>query len=330
MCELILSGERPPPSKISTMRPYHVFLLVTLSIIWGSAFMMIDVALDDVPPLTLVAGRVVGAFLFLLSVLLITGKSLPRDLRSWRALAFLGVVNNAWPFLAITWGQERVDSNLAAILVASMPLSVTVIAHFWIDERLTLERAIGVLVGFGGVFLLIGGDLGDITGSGTLGQLAVIGGAVGYAIGTVFARHYLQDAEPLETAAGQTLVASLVMIPLALLIDQPFDIRPDAASGLSWVGLALGASGIAYLIYFRLVSDVSATQASMVTYLIPVTAVILGVLVLDETVELSSLGGLALIIAGIWFVNGGTGWLRQRGSTSAISVPEPALADEAD
>lgn len=312
------------------MRPYHIVLLVTLSVIWGSAFMMIDVALDDVEPLTLVAGRVSGAFLFLLAVIVVTGRSLPRDIASWRSLAFLGVVNNCWPFLAISWGQQRIDSNLAAILVASMPLSTTLIAHFWIEERLTLERAIGVLVGFGGVFLLIGGDLGDITGSGTLGQLAVIAGAGGYATGTVFARRYLQVAEPVQAAAGQTLIASIVMIPLALLIDRPFDVTLDAASGLSWVGLALGASGVAYLIYFRLVSDISATQASMVTYLIPVTAVILGIFVLDESVGVSSLGGFGLILAGIWFVNGSIGALRERAGASAVAVPEPALADEGD
>ncbi len=305
-------------------------MLITLSIIWGSAFMLVEVVLEDVPPLTLVAGRLTGAFLFLGAAFAISGRPFPRDAASWRAFVFLGVVNNVFPFILLTWGQDRIDSSQAAILVASMPLSTVLIAHFWINERLTVDRMLGVLVGFGGVFLLVGGDLRDLTGSGTLGQLAVIAGAVGYSTGTVFARRYLQDADIVTTAMGQTLAGTAIMIPLALAVDTPFDLSLSGKTVVAWVAMGVFPSGVAYLIFFRLVRQVSATQASMVTYLIPVTAILLGVLVLDESVASSSFAGLALIIAGIWVVNGGGGWFWARFRRRHAAMPTPAGIDDVD
>ena len=287
-------------------------MLVVLSVIWGSAFMLVKVALEDVPPLTLVAGRVTTAFLFLGAILVISGRTLPRSRDAWFAFTFLAIVNNVFPFTLLTWGQQHIDSALAAILVATMPLSTVVLAHVWINERLTLDRALGVLVGFGGVFLLIGGDLQDITGSSTLGQLAIVGGVVGYSTGTVFARRYLVNADPDVTAAGQTLVAFVLMIPIALAVDTPFDLSVSVKTGLAWAALGVLATAVAYLIFFRLLRQISATQASMVSYLIPITAVLLGVLVLDESFEASRILGLAVIIFGVWVVNGGGGWLMAR------------------
>lgn len=305
-------------------------MLVVLSILWGSAFTLVEVVLEEAPPLTLVAGRLTGAFLFLGSAFLISGKTFPRDLATWRAFAFLGVVNNVFPFIMLTWGQDRIDSSLAAILVASMPLSTVILAHFWISEKLTSDRALGVLVGFGGVFVLVGGDLRDLTGSGTLGQFAVIAGAVGYSTGTVFARRYLQNADITITAMGQTLVGAAIMIPVALAIDTPFDLSVSAKTAFAWAALGIFPSGVAYLIFFRLIRQVSATQASMVTYLIPITAILLGVFVLDETVSSSSLGGLALIVVGIWVVNGGWSWFSPRFRPRTAAIPEPAIAEDSD
>ncbi|MCH8026180.1 MAG: EamA family transporter [Chloroflexi bacterium] len=306
------------------VRLVHFSMLVVLSVIWGSAFMLVKVALEDVPPLTLVAGRVTTAFLFLGAILVISGRTLPRSRDAWFAFTFLAIVNNAFPFTLLTWGQQHIESALAAILVATMPLSTVVLAHVWINERLTLDRALGVLVGFGGVFLLIGGDLQDITGSSTLGQLAIIGGVVGYSTGTVFARRYMVNADPDVTAAGQTLVGSVIMIPIALTVETPFDLSVSVKAGLAWVALGVVASAIAYQIFFRLVRDISATQASMVSYLIPITAVLLGVLVLDESLEASRIAGLAVIIFGVWVVNGGGGWLialLSRGDTALAAEP---------
>ena len=156
--------------------------------------MLVKVVLDEVPPLTLVAGRLAGAFAFLAVALLLTGRSLPiarwpsgqgAGPKPWQTFLLLGMINNVFPFSMLTWGQQHIESSLAAILVASMPLSTAMLAHYWADERLTIDRTLGVLVGFGGVFVLIGGDRGDLTASSTLGQLAIVGGVLGYSFGTV-------------------------------------------------------------------------------------------------------------------------------------------------
>ncbi len=223
-------------------------MLIVLSVIWGSAFMLVKVVLEEVPPLTLVAGRLSGAALFLAIALVVTGRSLPRSPGPWLIFALLGVVNMVFPFTLLTWGQQHIESSLAAILVASMPLSTGILAHFWIKERLTTDRALGVLVGFAGVFVLIGGDLRDLTESSTLGQLAIIGGVLGYAFGTVFARRYLQDADPVETAAGQTLVGTALMLPIALAVDRPFDLSISVKVGFAWATLGVLASAVALII----------------------------------------------------------------------------------
>ena len=304
------------------MRLPHYVALVVLSTLWGSAFMLVKVALDELTPLTLVEGRLSGAALFLATVLVVTGRSLPRSPRPWLIFAVMGVVNMVFPFTLLAWGQQHIESSQAAILVASMPLSTGILAHFWINERLTTDRALGVLVGFAGVFVLIGGDLGDLTESSTLAQLAVLVGVFGYAVGTVFARRYLQDGDPVVFATGQTIVAAAIMAPVALAVDQPFDLAISAKVGLSWATLGLVNSGVAYLLFFWLLQRVTATQASMVTYLVPVTALFLGALVLDERLGANSFVGLAVIVAGVWIVNGGGSWLAQRvrGERAAAEV----------
>ena len=304
------------------MRLPHLIVLIVLSILWGSSFMLIKVALEELPPMTVVAGRLIGAGLFLTAALLLTGRTLGRSREAWLAFIMLGVVNNVFPFTFLTWGQQHIDSSLAAILTASMPIYVGVLAHFWIGERLTPDRLLGVLIGFGGVIVLIGGDLRDLFASSTLGQLAVVVGVLGYAIGTVFARRYLQERDSVVFATGQTLVAMVVMLPIALVADAPVDLAVSAKVALAWVTLGVLGSGVAYLLFFWLLRRITATQASMVTYLIPITGVVLGALVLDERLAANSFVGLVVIIAGVWIVNGGGGWLAQRfrGEREAVEV----------
>jgi drug/metabolite transporter (DMT)-like permease len=196
-------------------------------------------------------------------------------------------------------------------------------AHFWIHERLTLDRVFGVLIGFAVVFFLIGGDLRDVTESGTLGQLAIVAGVVGYSFGTVFARRYLtDDSDAGVWAAGQTLVGAAVMIPVALAVDGAGDLSISPKVAIAWVTLGVVASGLAYLLFFPLIRRVTATQASMVGYLIPIWAVLIGVLILDESLASTALAGLALIIAGVWVVNGGGRWLIDAisGNTKPVEV----------
>jgi len=287
------------------MRPNHLAALVVLSIIWGSAFMLVKVGLEEIDPLTLVAGRLVFGCLTLTAILLITGRRLPLTRQAWLVFIALGLGNNVWPFILLTWGQDRIDSSLAAILTSSMTLSTAILAHFWINERLTPGQSLGIIVGFVGVFVLIGPDLGDITGSNAVGELSILLGVLGYSFGTVVARRYLQETDGVAAAVGQTFVASIIMVPLALAIDQPFDLDLPAKHAAAWLTLGIVASGLAYILYFWLVRNVTATQASIVGYLIPITAVILGALVLDERLGMNSFVGMALIITGVWIVNGG-------------------------
>ena len=294
------------------MRPKEIAVLVALSIVWGSAFALVKVVLEEVDPLTLVAGRLVGGFAVLLVVLLVTKRRLPRRLDAWLVFVALGLGNNVWPFILLTWGQRHIESSVAAILASTLALSTAFLAHFWIDERLTLDRMVGLLIGFAGVLVLIGADLSDITSSSTLGELAVLGGVLGYSFGTVLARRYLQNADGIETAVGQTLVASIVMVPLALGVDRPFHMDLGAKHIAAWIALGAGATGLAYIGYFWLIRNVSAAQAGMVGYLIPITAVLVGRLVLDEHLRPSTFAGMAIILAGVWIVNGGWRSLRYR------------------
>jgi drug/metabolite transporter (DMT)-like permease len=294
------------------MRPNQLATLVALSIIWGSAFMLVKVVLEEVDPLTLVAGRLVGGFAVLLVVLLLAKRRLPMTRDAWVVFIALGLGNNAWPFILLTWGQRHIESSVAAILASTLSLSTAVLAHFWIQERLTIDRAFGLLIGFAGVFVLIGADLSDITSSSTLGQIAVLAGVVGYSFGTVLARRYLQSADGLQTAVGQTLVASIVMVPLALGVDRPFHLDISVKHVAAWIALGIGSSGLAYIGYFWLIRHVSATEASMVGYLIPITAVLVGWIVLDERLGASTFAGMAIILAGVWIVNGGLRSMAER------------------
>lgn len=287
------------------MRWASAALLLLLSVIWGSAYLFIKVTVEDVPPLTLVAGRLLLASLLLLAVLAAAGRPFPRDARFWAMLTFMGVVNNVIPFTLISWGEVHITSSLAAILTSAMPLFTIVIAHLARLERITPLRTAGVLLGFAGVVVLLGLDVRDITSSSTLGQFAVIGGSVGYALATVFARQRLVGIDPFQLAAGQMVTGALIALPLALAIDRPFAVHPSLKSGLSWAALGLFPSGFAYLIYFWLIQRLSALQVSVVSYLLPITAAILGWAVLDETIGVNTFAGMVLIIAGILVVNAG-------------------------
>jgi drug/metabolite transporter (DMT)-like permease len=305
------------------MKPVHLATLVALSVLWGSAFMLVKVVLEEVEPLTIVAGRLAGAAVFLLLVVAITRHAFPRSREAWAAFAIMAIGNNVWPFIFLTWGQQHIESSLAAILTASMTLSTALLAHFWIGERLTPDRTFGLLIGFVGVFILIGADLRDVTESSTLGQLAVLVGVLGYSFGTVFARRNLQDADPIATAAGQTLIGTAVMAPVALALDAPFDVDLSLKHAVAWLALGVLASGVAYLLFFWLIRQITATQASMVSYLIPISAVLLGWLVLDESPGVNTFVGMALIIGGVWIVNGGWRWLdgrSRRARTPMIGV----------
>lgn len=276
--------------------------LLLLSSIWGAAFMFNDIVVRDVPPLTIVAGRLIIAALVLIPIAARVATVFPPR-SAWPPILFLAAFNNVVPFALITWAQDSITSSLAATLVATMPLFTLIFVNALHTERPDLERAFGLVIGFVGTAILIGPDVRDITSADTLGQFAVIGAAAFYAISTVVAREKAVGA-PLALASAQMIFGVAIAVPLALAVHgiPTFDIPREAAA--SWVALGVLPSGLAYVLFFVLVQRITATQLSVVSYLIPIVATLLGWLVLNEDIGLNLILGLGLIIIGVAAVNG--------------------------
>lgn len=286
-----------------TLRHWAAFLL--LASIWGSSFLWIKLAVQEIDPLTLVGFRLLFGALGLSLVVAMRRPSWPRDMRTWRTLLTLGLTNTAIPFVLISWGEIHIDSGVASILNGAVPLFTLLIAHWFLhDERITWLRSVGLLVGFSGVFVLLSRDLalqGD--GMNVLGQLAVLGATLCYAGSSVFARRNLRSVPPMLQALVIVLTADTAIWLSMLLFDMPFraPTLPVTWVSLAWLGL-LG-SCLAYLLYFSLIQSVGSTRTVLVTYAMPVIGVILGVVVLSEPLDWHLVAGTALVASGIWAVN---------------------------
>jgi drug/metabolite transporter (DMT)-like permease len=280
-------------------------MFIALGAIWGSSFMWIKIALEEIGPFALVAFRLGLGLLGMVIVVALLRPPLPKERRLWVALAVIGVTNMVLPFLLITWGEQFIDSSVAAVLNGAMPLFTLVIAHFFLaDERITLPRAVGLLIGFAGLVLLVGRDLNQVgRGSAIVGQLAVVLATLSYAAGAVYTRKNLGSVSPIFQPFASLVVADL----LAWLAVPPLEtLTVWPTLGLTWLALVwLGILGTcaAYILFFSLIQNVGATRASMVTYVIPVVGVILGVIFLRERLDWYLGGGTLLVIAGIWIVN---------------------------
>lgn len=272
--------------------------------IWGTAFLFIGLAVDTLPPATLVAMRVGIAAVVLVALLPVLGLRLPGPGALWLRFLLLACVGNAIPFFAISWGQLRVTSGVAGLLMAVMPLATLVLAHFFVaGERLDLRKTAGFTLGFGGVVMLTGPDALARLGGGSsdiVYQGAVLLGALCYAINTILARR-MPVMHPIVSAACTMLMASAVMVPVALVADSPWRLAPSATSLLSAVWLGLVPTGLATVLYFRIVSTAGPTFLSLMNYVIPGVALCTGIVVLGEPFELSILAALALILGGLFF-----------------------------
>lgn len=288
------------------MNRKNLALLILLAALWGPSFLFIKVAVEDIPPLTLVLGRVAIGAAFLLLVLRLQKKHLPRERRVWRHIAFVALVHNALPFLLFSWGEQYIDSALASILNGTTPLFTIALAHFLSpDDRLTAAKVTGVLVGFAGLVLLIAPSLAGGAQAGTWGLLAVTLASACYAVAIIYTRKHLRGLPPPVAPASQLLVATLYVLPLSLLIDRPWQLPPPSPAALaSLLALGLLGTGLAFVVYYRLLETAQPTYVSMVTYLIPVFGVILGVIVLDEQLTWHTYAGFALILLGVMTVNG--------------------------
>lgn len=303
-----MTDPRMAPDKIHrTMSAREWSLLVLLSVLWGATFFFTGVALRELPPFTLMALRVGIAALTLLMVLRAMGLRLPRNAAVWRAFAVMGLINGVVPFSLLMWSQTEIPSALAAILNATTPLSTAVVAHaFTDDEKLTANRIAGVLVGLVGVAVTIGPDALKGFSAGLVAQLAAVGATISYAFGSVYGRTFRRlGVAPLPTATGQMIMASVIAVPIALAFDRAWLLpMPGIETWLAVVAIAVPSTAVAFIVYFRLLATAGATNLVLVTFLIPVSAILLGVLVLGERLDLKHIVGMALIGAGLAVIDG--------------------------
>jgi drug/metabolite transporter (DMT)-like permease len=282
-------------------------MLIALSILWGGSFFFIGVAVKELPPFTIVTLRVGLAAIALLIVCRVMGLKLPREGRIWRAFFAMGILNNIIPFCLIVWGQTHIASGVASILNATTPLFTVIVAHFLtIDEKLSPNKLAGVVIGFVGVATMIGPSALGGSGANLWGQLAILGAATSYAFAGIFGRRFkTMGVAPLMTATGQISSSTLMLIPVALLIDQPWTLAmPSHATWGALLGIALLSTALAYLLFFRILSTAGATNLALVTFLIPVSAILLGSLVLGEQLEMKHFAGMAMIAAGLIAIDG--------------------------
>jgi drug/metabolite transporter (DMT)-like permease len=282
-------------------------LLTALSLLWGGSFFFVEVALDALPPFTLVLLRVALAAAALHLFLRVSGLGMPAGWRVWAAFFGMGLLNNAIPFTLLVWGQTQISSSLASILNATTPMFTVLVAHAATrDERITGGRLLGVVIGFAGVAVMLGPDALAGLGDDLLAQIACLGAALSYAFAGVFGRRFKRmGVKPVQTAAGQVTASSLLLLPLALLVDRPWALAlPGLDVWAAVVGLALLSTALAYILYFRILSTSGATNLLLVTLLIPVTAILLGVMILGERLEPEHLAGMALIALGLAAIDG--------------------------
>ncbi|AHK01903.1 MULTISPECIES: DMT family transporter [Rhizobium/Agrobacterium group] len=282
-------------------------MLVALSLLWGGSFFFIGIAVKELPPVTIVTLRVSLAATALLIVCRIMGLHLPRQWAVWRAFFGMGLLNNIIPFCLIVWGQTHIASGLASILNATTPLFTVIVAHFLTaDEKMTGNKLAGVLIGFAGVATMIGPAAFGGAISGLWGQIAILGAAISYSFAGIFGRRFkAMGVPPLMTATGQISSSTLMLIPAALLIDKPWTLAmPSLGTWGALIGIALLSTALAYLIFFRILATAGATNLALVTFLIPVSAILLGSLILGEQLEIKHFAGMAMIAAGLAAIDG--------------------------
>lgn len=282
-------------------------VLITLSVLWGASFFFNGVAVAELPVFTVVVVRVALAAAILQVALRLTGQRIRRDPRLWGTFFAMALINNVMPFSLIVWSQSHIASGLAAIVNATTPLFTVLVAHvFTRDEKLSAGRVAGIIIGLSGVAIMIGLDALETLGVNVAAQIASLCAALCYACGAVFGRRFREmNVTPLETATGQVTASSVMLIPVMLLIDQPWTLSmPGPGVIAALVGVAALSTALAYILYFRLLATAGATNVLLVTFLVPVVAILLGTLFLGEVLEPQHLLGMALIGLGLAAIDG--------------------------
>ena len=294
-------------AKLMKMDAYDWVMLITLATVWGGSFLFNAILVAELPVITIVAIRVTVAALALWGFVRVTGRKIPTTPQVWGALLILGVLNNAIPFSLIVQGQTQITSGLASILNATTPFFTILVAGFFLtDERFSVLRVLGVVVGFSGVILMVGPEALGGLGADFWAQLYALGAALSYGFASVFGRRFRElKVDPVMVATGQVTMSSLVLWPIALWIDGPQDILGlSFNAAASMFGLAVLCTSFAYILYFRILERAGATNISLVTFLVPISAIILGVLVLGESIFIKEIIGMTLIGLGLAIIDG--------------------------
>jgi drug/metabolite transporter (DMT)-like permease len=282
-------------------------LLIILSLLWGGSFFFIGVAVKELPPMTIILLRVAIAAAVLMAALLVMRIPFPLGRAAWLSFLTMGLLNNVIPQSLIAWGQVSIPGGLASILNATTPLFGVVVAHYFTqDEKLTANKLAGLVIGIAGVAIMIGPSAFDGLGRGFWAEIAILIASVFYALSGVYGRRFRRmGVDPIATAAGQLTGSTLILLPLALIFEQPFSLpMPSLATWQAILGLAIVSTALAYVIFFRILATAGATNLLLVTFLIPVSAIFLGSLFLGERLELRHFIGMAGIAAGLACIDG--------------------------
>ncbi len=298
--------------------------LLVLAWLWGPAFLFVKVAVAEIPPFTLMATRVGIAAIILYIILKAQGHGLPKLGRIWIHFAVIGLLYSALPYVLLAWGQQYIDSALAAILIGMTPIFTMVFAHlFTTNERLSWIKISGVTIGFVGLVILMAPALLEGVAATTWGLLAALGGAASYGGAIVYAQQKLRGLPPLVGPTAQLTTAAIFLVPFALVIEQPFTLPlPSWSATGAFLLLVLLSTVLAFAIYYRVMEFIGATTMSMTTYMIPIVATILGVVVLHEQLGWPVYLGSVLILIGVMTVNGvfkSISWRRHHPAGATIS-----------
>ena len=291
----------------SQMNGSDWLLMLVLALIWGGAFFFIGVAVRHVQPLTYVWLRLTIGAAGLWTYLMVKGVRITLPRQVWGSILLLALLNNALPFALFGWGQTHIASGLASILNATTPIWGVVVAHFLTrDERMSPRKIAGVLLGFGGVATMIGPSLLSSLGTSALAQLACVAASLSYALAAVWARRFKRlGISPFSVTTGQLTAGALMMLPLSMIVDRPWmHAAPPLSAWAAISALALLCTALGYVMYFRLIEHAGATNALLVTLLVPPVAILLGGLFLGESLAPEDFGGLALIALGLAAIDG--------------------------
>jgi drug/metabolite transporter (DMT)-like permease len=304
------------------MKARHSFVFILIGLIWSSSFMWIKLALHEVGPMRLVAFRVLFGLLFGIGVMLILRVSLPRSLKTWLPLLVLGITNVALPYFLVSWGQQSIDWGVASILDATVPLFTIVIAHLALhDDKITLPKVLGLLIGFAGVVVMMSKDFGGSTGS-FLGQLAVIAASACYAGSAVLARKYTEDMPGVQRSTISLLSATGVMWLAAFAMESPVVLPNLNMTWIALLWLGILGSGFAYILLYYLIHEIGPTRTSMVTYIFPLGGVTLGVIFLNEALTWQLVAGAVLILASLPVANWQPARTREPEPVNSVKQPQ--------